>query len=89
MVGSALKIGTLVLVFVVLIPAGLPQALPGAPCGPGVECTGGSVCSMGICLCPPKLVQEGTEKKKKHHAKKGKKKHNKKVTLGPKPINGR
>lgn len=25
-----------------------------------VECTGGSVCSMGICLCPPELVQEGT-----------------------------
>uniref|UniRef100_A0A183BRW1 EB domain-containing protein n=1 Tax=Globodera pallida TaxID=36090 RepID=A0A183BRW1_GLOPA len=43
-------------------PAGrlIPQALPGAPCEPGVECTGGSVCSMGICLCPPELVQEGT-----------------------------
>uniref|UniRef100_A0AC35GLU1 EB domain-containing protein n=1 Tax=Panagrolaimus sp. PS1159 TaxID=55785 RepID=A0AC35GLU1_9BILA len=38
----------------------IPQALPGAPCEPGVECTGGSVCSMGICLCPPELVQEGT-----------------------------
>uniref|UniRef100_A0A915CZC9 EB domain-containing protein n=1 Tax=Ditylenchus dipsaci TaxID=166011 RepID=A0A915CZC9_9BILA len=45
-----------------LPPAGrlIPQALPGAPCEPGVECTGGSVCSMGICLCPPELVQEGT-----------------------------
>ncbi|TKR64078.1 hypothetical protein L596_024672 [Steinernema carpocapsae] len=38
----------------------IPQALPGAPCEPGVECTGGSVCSQGICLCPPELVQEGT-----------------------------
>ncbi|VDO99457.1 unnamed protein product [Heligmosomoides polygyrus] len=38
----------------------IPQALPGSPCEPGVECTGGSVCSLGICLCPPELVQEGT-----------------------------
>ncbi|CAD6200192.1 unnamed protein product [Caenorhabditis auriculariae] len=38
----------------------IPQALPGAPCEPGVECTGGSVCSVGVCLCPPELVQEGT-----------------------------
>ncbi|WKY02407.1 hypothetical protein Q1695_016006 [Nippostrongylus brasiliensis] len=38
----------------------IPQALPGAPCEPGVECTGGSVCSLGVCLCPPELVQEGT-----------------------------
>uniref|UniRef100_A0A1I8A348 EB domain-containing protein n=1 Tax=Steinernema glaseri TaxID=37863 RepID=A0A1I8A348_9BILA len=38
----------------------IPQAMPGAPCEPGVECTGGSVCSQGICLCPPELVQEGT-----------------------------
>ncbi|KAI1729275.1 EB module domain-containing protein [Ditylenchus destructor] len=44
------------------MPAGrlIPQAFPGSPCEPGVECTGGSVCSMGICLCPPELVQEGT-----------------------------
>ncbi|KAK6043093.1 hypothetical protein COOONC_19402 [Cooperia oncophora] len=33
---------------------------PGSPCEPGVECTGGSVCSLGVCLCPPELVQEGT-----------------------------
>ncbi|PAV84231.1 hypothetical protein WR25_25506 [Diploscapter pachys] len=38
----------------------IPQALPGAPCEPGVECTGGSVCSLGVCLCPPELIQEGT-----------------------------
>ncbi|CAJ0596564.1 unnamed protein product [Cylicocyclus nassatus] len=38
----------------------IPQALPGSPCEPGVECTGGSVCSMGMCACPPELVQEGT-----------------------------
>uniref|UniRef100_A0A1I8BHH6 EB domain-containing protein n=1 Tax=Meloidogyne hapla TaxID=6305 RepID=A0A1I8BHH6_MELHA len=38
----------------------IPQALPSAPCEPGVECTGGSICSQGICLCPPELVQEGT-----------------------------
>ncbi|CAJ0581015.1 unnamed protein product, partial [Mesorhabditis spiculigera] len=38
----------------------IPQALPGAPCEPGVECTGGSVCSLGVCVCPPELVQEGT-----------------------------
>ncbi|ETN85845.1 EB module [Necator americanus] len=38
----------------------IPQALPGSPCEPGVECTGGSVCSLGICVCPPELVQEGT-----------------------------
>ncbi|KAK6043092.1 EB module, partial [Cooperia oncophora] len=38
----------------------IPQALPGSPCEPGVECTGGSVCSLGVCLCPPELVQEGT-----------------------------
>lgn len=43
-----------------IIPMYLLKALPGAPCEPGVECTGGSVCSMGICLCPPELVQEGT-----------------------------
>uniref|UniRef100_A0A7I4YE98 EB domain-containing protein n=1 Tax=Haemonchus contortus TaxID=6289 RepID=A0A7I4YE98_HAECO len=38
----------------------IPQALPGSPCEPGVECTGGSVCSLGVCLCPPELIQEGT-----------------------------
>lgn len=38
----------------------IPQALPGSPCEPGVECTGGSVCSVGVCLCPPELIQEGT-----------------------------
>uniref|UniRef100_A0A0N5AP12 EB domain-containing protein n=1 Tax=Syphacia muris TaxID=451379 RepID=A0A0N5AP12_9BILA len=38
----------------------IPQALPGGACEPGVECTGGSVCSLGICLCPPELVQEGS-----------------------------
>ncbi|CAJ0941195.1 unnamed protein product, partial [Mesorhabditis belari] len=44
----------------VVVPRLIPQALPGAPCEPGVECTGGSVCSLGICVCPPELVQEGT-----------------------------
>uniref|UniRef100_A0A0K0FI40 EB domain-containing protein n=1 Tax=Strongyloides venezuelensis TaxID=75913 RepID=A0A0K0FI40_STRVS len=45
------------------VPTGrlIPQAIPGAPCGqPGVECTGGSICSLGVCVCPPELVQEGT-----------------------------
>uniref|UniRef100_A0A158P7B0 EB domain-containing protein n=1 Tax=Angiostrongylus cantonensis TaxID=6313 RepID=A0A158P7B0_ANGCA len=38
----------------------IPQALPGAPCEPGVECTGGSMCSLGVCVCPPELVHEGS-----------------------------
>uniref|UniRef100_A0A0N4ZUV9 EB domain-containing protein n=1 Tax=Parastrongyloides trichosuri TaxID=131310 RepID=A0A0N4ZUV9_PARTI len=41
-------------------PRLIPQAIPGAPCEPGVECTGGSICSLGVCVCPPELVQEGT-----------------------------
>uniref|UniRef100_A0A1I7X232 EB domain-containing protein n=1 Tax=Heterorhabditis bacteriophora TaxID=37862 RepID=A0A1I7X232_HETBA len=38
----------------------VPQALPGGVCIPGVECTGGSSCFLGVCTCPPELVQQGT-----------------------------
>ncbi|KAK6019325.1 hypothetical protein OSTOST_15044 [Ostertagia ostertagi] len=46
-----------------LAPAPVPMAPAPVVAGrliPPVECTGGSVCSLGVCLCPPELVQEGT-----------------------------
>ncbi|CAJ0580952.1 unnamed protein product, partial [Mesorhabditis spiculigera] len=38
----------------------MPQAYPRQPCHlAGTECTGGSQCSEGVCMCPPHLVLEG------------------------------
>ncbi|CAJ0942553.1 unnamed protein product, partial [Mesorhabditis belari] len=45
------------------IPHGFmrPQAFPGESCSlAGTECTGGSQCTFGYCICPPQLILAGS-----------------------------
>lgn len=49
----------IVQLYIILIKHNYFKARPGSFCTPMHECTGGSVCTNGVCCCPPGLFQDG------------------------------